>query len=192
MTGNRGYESPIGLPASSLLATFGAGKCQNRAWTAASGSFSFRSQSASLRSATASAASSCSVAPCSAAQPTCWPARLLSTPAAPAGLASGPRQPPARDPVLAPAPGHAGCALRPPRRCETATPVPRHRSPPSPPARTRYRIRVPGAYQVAVTVNPVPCSGGTSSLALSRRRASSENSSDPGPEPNRVSRQPRL
>ena len=38
-------------------------------------------------------------------------------------------------------------------------------------------------YQRAVAVNPIPCSGGTSSLALSRRRASSENSSDPGPDP---------
>ena len=47
-------------------------------------------------------------------------------------------------------------------------------------------------YQRAVTVNAIPCSGGVSSLALSRRRAWSDSSSDPGPDPARVRRQPRL
>ena len=48
------------------------------------------------------------------------------------------------------------------------------------------------AQKRAVTLNPIPCSGGVSSFALSRRRASSDSSSDPGPEPVRVRRQPRL
>ena len=47
-------------------------------------------------------------------------------------------------------------------------------------------------YQRAVAVNPIPCSGGTSSSALSRRRASTDRSRDPAPDPPRVRRQPRL
>ena len=47
-------------------------------------------------------------------------------------------------------------------------------------------------HQRAVAANPIPCSGGTSSLALSRRRASTDRSRDPAPDPARVRRQPRL
>ena len=49
-----------------------------------------------------------------------------------------------------------------------------------------------GTQKRAVSLSPIPCSGGVLSFALSRRRASSDSSRDPGPEPVRVSRQPRL
>ena len=49
-----------------------------------------------------------------------------------------------------------------------------------------------GTQNRVVSLRPIPCSGGVLSFALSRRRASSDSSRDPGPEPVRVSRQPRL
>ena len=49
-----------------------------------------------------------------------------------------------------------------------------------------------GTQNRAVSLNRIPCPGGVLSFALSRRRASSDSSRDPGPEPVRVSRQPRL
>ena len=51
---------------------------------------------------------------------------------------------------------------------------------------------VPPAQNRAVSLAPMPCSGGALSFTLSRRVASIDSSRDPGAAPARVRRQPRL